>query len=89
MGVLRQYAYNMLMALDQFISAVLGGHPDDTVSQRLGRASLSSPGPGVQFFRRLVDTLAWILVRQKDHCISSLDGKEGVKELWNWGGERK
>lgn len=85
---LKQYLYNMLMALDQFFSTVLGGHPDDSISQRLGRAYLAGATPTIFFFKRLVDWLALVLVGEKNHCVSSLDGKSNVRELWNWGGNR-
>jgi len=83
-----QYLYNMFFAIDQFASTVLGGDPDDTISERLGRAYLAKPGPVVKAAKWTVDLLALTLVGQKNHCISSLDGKSGVKELWNWGGVR-
>lgn len=85
---MRQYLLNMAMAVDQFASTLLGGHPDDTVSQRLGRAKLSGGGVIVRFFAELVDALAFILVQEKNHCVNSLRGKTMARELWNWGGSR-
>lgn len=78
----------MAMAVDQFASTVLGGHPDDTVSQRLGRAKLAGGGTVVTTMVTIVDTLALVLVGEKDHCVNSLSGKTNAKELWNWGGSR-
>lgn len=83
-----QYCLNMAMAVDQFLSAVLGGHPDDTISQRLGRAKLSGGGLIVKASCFLVDGLALVLFKDKDHCVSSLEGKTHARELWNWGGNR-
>ncbi len=86
---MRQYFLNMLMAFDQFISTVLGGHPDDTVSQRLGRAYLGGSESVILLFSmRMVDKLAKILAGEDQHCIRSLSGKTNAKELWNWGGSR-
>jgi len=82
-----QYLVNIIFAIDQFVSTILGGHPDDTLSQRLGRAKCS----GVRWtepFRILVDALAFVLAGETDHCVRSLSGTTSVKELWNWGGSR-
>lgn len=88
MGIIRQYLLNCLMAVDQFISTVLGGHPDDTVSQRLGRAQISGGGKAIRLCADLVDAAAFILVKEKEHCVRSLSGRTDAKELWNWGGSR-
>jgi len=84
----KQYLLNMAMAVDQFASTILGGHPDDTVSQRLGRAQLSGGGIVVTTMAGLVDFLAHVLVGEKNHCVNSLSGKTHARELWNWGGTR-
>ena len=84
-----QYLYNLLMAVDQFASTVLGGHPDDSISQRLGRAYLAGCKGPVLYFKTLVDWLALTLAGESDHCVRSLDGKANVRELWNWGGTRE
>lgn len=84
----KQYAINMLMATDQFLSTIMGGHPDDTISQRLGRAKLAGGGPVVNFAAAFVDALALVLFREKYHCLRSLNGKTSARELWNWGGNR-
>lgn len=76
----------MVFAVDQFLSTVLGGHPDDTISQRLGRASLAG-NRTADLFRVLVDGLAG-LAGESDHCVNSLYGSTMVKEIWNWGGYR-
>lgn len=82
-----QYFLNMLFAIDQFVSTLLGGHPDDTVSQRLGRAHLAGSNI-VEPFRMTLDWLVLILFGEDNHCLRSLSGKSSVKELWNWGGSR-
>jgi hypothetical protein len=85
--MIRQYALNMAMAVDQFLSTVLGGHPDDTVSQRLGRAQLHQV-KWTKPFQIAVDFAALVLVGERNHCLNSLSGKTMAKELWNWGGSR-
>jgi hypothetical protein len=85
-----QYFLNMAMALDQFASTILGGHPDDTISQRLGRAKLAKSGSAiVEQSVKFVDSLAFLIVGEKNHCLRSLNGKTDAKELWNWGGSRE
>jgi hypothetical protein len=83
----RQYLINMAFAIDQFVSTILGGHPDDTVSQRLGRALLAKVELAIPF-AAFVDFLAWAITGETDHCLASLTGRASVKELWNWGGDR-
>lgn len=82
-----QYLLNLAMGIDQFVSTLLGGHPDDTVSQRLGRAHLAG-NQKVEPFRIAVDFLARVLVGEIDHCVKSLEGKSSAREIWNWGGSR-
>lgn len=89
MNFVQQYTLNFLMAIDQFASTILGGHPDDTISQRLGRAKLAGKaGFLLCLAHDSVNLLAKILVNEKDHCINSLKGKSLAAELWNWGGSR-
>lgn len=35
---MKQYIYNVLVGLDQFVNALTGGDPDMTLSGRMGRA---------------------------------------------------
>jgi hypothetical protein len=35
--MLGTYCWNILIAIDQFFNAVLGGDPDETISSRMGR----------------------------------------------------
>ena len=83
-----QYLINLLMAVDQFLSTVLGGHPDDTISQRLGRAHLSGNRGLTDKVRSIIDFVCE-LFGEKDHCVNSLFGRTNAKELWNWGGSRR
>lgn len=39
---MRGYLFNMLVAFDQFVNTIFGGHPDETISARWGRTA----GPG-------------------------------------------
>lgn len=82
-----QYLINLVFAMDQLLSTILGGHPDDTVSQRLGRAVLAGNNKAYPF-ARAIDFLAWVIAGEEYHCFSSLHGNSSVKEIWNWGGQR-
>jgi hypothetical protein len=82
-----QYILNLLFAADQLASTILGGHPDDTVSQRLGRAVLAGNTTAYPFARAL-DFIVWAVSGEEYHCFSSLHGSSSVKEIWNWGGQR-
>ena len=31
---MKQYIWNLLISLDQFINTIIGGHPDETLSSR-------------------------------------------------------
>jgi hypothetical protein len=89
-----QYLFNLLFAIDAFVSTILGGIPDDTISERLGRAYEARATLNyahvivVVTAKNIVDLLALIVAGQKNHCVESLKGKTGTKELWNWGGTR-
>jgi hypothetical protein len=37
---MRAYFSNVLVALDQFVNTIFGGHPDETISSRWGRGAL-------------------------------------------------
>ena len=77
------------MAIDQFASTILGGHPDDTISQRLGRAIIAGEkSASIKISVSFVDLLAKVLVGERDHCVNSLKGKTDAREIWNWGGSR-
>lgn len=82
-----QYLINVFFGLDQFVSTLLGGHPDDTVSQRLGRAMVAGH-KGAEPFRMAVDWIFLLLIGEDNHCLRSLSGTTMVKEIWNWGGSR-
>ena len=91
-----QYAFNLFFAIDTFASTILGGDPDDTISERLGRAylartTLSIPHAAVICIARdIVDGLALIVTlgHNKNHCVWSLTGNSGCQEVWSWGGTR-
>jgi len=92
-----QWLFNMAWAVDAFVSTILGGEPDDTLSERVGRAYLARSALSLRHRllitagNNFINWLAWIVTggKQHDHCADSLRGKTNCKEIWNWGGYRK
>lgn len=58
-----QYFINILIAIDQLVTAILGGWPDETLSSYAWR--LEQQGKPFGFTRRLID---WIFFWDEDHC---------------------
>ena len=52
-----RYLINMLLAFDQFMNTVFLGHPDETISSRLGRTIGNERYCWVSLFRQMVDIL--------------------------------
>jgi hypothetical protein len=93
---MKQYLFNLAWAVDAFVSTVLGGMPDDTISERLGRADLAKASFSwwhravITSSQNLVNWLAYVVTagKQHNHCEESLLGKTNCKEIWSWGGGR-
>lgn len=68
---LKRYGWNVLLGLDQFLSVLTGGDPDETVSSRVGKAAVSGSRVGL--------ALEWCLdsVFGKGHCRGSIETDEG------------
>lgn len=84
MVAVRRYLLNILVALDQLLSALIGGDPDETISSRLGKAArgdygrlqvvLWTPVTG------LVD-LVFLAFDGPGHCRRSIEEEEGVNAM--------
>lgn len=89
---LSKYAYNSLYGIDQAANTVLAGHPEETISSRLGRARIQGYRFWwVRFLRFVVDVLSYPL-DGPDHCVRAAK-HEGLKmnlnrEIWNWSKEK-
>lgn len=71
------YGKALLIALDQFINALLGGWPDETVSSRAWRWELA----GVRSWpRKFIDALA-MLFGDRDHCRQSFESERQGRQL--------
>lgn len=95
--ILLKFIYNILIAVDQDLNTILLGHPDETLSSRLGRSKGKERYIWVVWARLAVNTLFWF---DKDyssdgtilsHCEKSVMPLEQQNfrevadyELWSW-----
>jgi hypothetical protein len=95
-----QYIFNIFLVIDQSLNALLGGHPDETLSSRLGRSKNKPRYKWVKYFRIFVDILFFFdNVKNPDgsrirHCEKSIMPLEQQNfrevidyELWSWNKE--
>lgn len=71
------YGKALLIALDQFLNALCGGWPDETISSRAWRWELSGRR---SWPRKLIDGLALIL-GDRDHCRESFESERLGRQL--------
>lgn len=89
-----RYVVNLLLGVDQMVNTILLGHPDETISSRLGRAKRDGDRyRWVKFVRGFVDTL-FLFDRGPNgekHCENSIMPLEQENfrkfanyEIWSW-----
>jgi hypothetical protein len=71
--MLKLYIFNVLIALDQFANALIGGDPDETISSRCAKRR-DQPG-----WRILAAFLEWL---QPGHLDRSLEVDEGSRTIF-------
>lgn len=71
----RAYIFNLFIALDQLLNAVLLGDPDETISSRIAK----NPGHPIGDFVGAI--LEWI---DPGHLAKSVEWDEGRMELKGW-----
>jgi hypothetical protein len=69
--MLKKYIWNILIAIDQFFNAVLGGDSDETISSRMGKHVAKRDCPFCNFVCKALNLF------QKDHCVKSIEVDEG------------
>lgn len=87
-----QYLYNLLLLISQTASTLLGGHPDESISQRTARAYLAHKDRATfknRWFTiqlKAIDAIFYnrLWKIEQNHCINSLTGEAGAREVWNW-----
>ena len=88
---MKRFAYNLLISVDQLLNTLLLGHPDETVSSRLGRSIGKERYKWVKWFRISVDTTFKFLAKEEDHCKNAIMPLEQQNfrtvvdyEIWDW-----
>ena len=80
------YLYNVALALDQFVNALLLGDADESISGRCGRAMKS--GKPKWWVRKLSKCIDWFfrLFGERNHVLNAIehDEKPHLRELWSW-----
>ena len=92
MNNLLQFLYNLLILIDQALNTLLLGHPDETLSSRLGRAIGKERYFWVVWLRVFIDNLFWFDTDgDKKHCEKSVMPLEQQNfrevidyEIWSW-----
>lgn len=73
----RRYLLNVAIAFDQFLNALRGGDPDETLSSRYGRIKRKHGGR-IPLYRPFVKIIDWGLERiDRGHSIDSIEEDEG------------
>lgn len=91
---------NLFLAVDQLLNTILAGHPDETLSSRLGRSKGKPRYKWVKYFRVFIDVLFFFdNAKSPDgnrisHCEKSIMPLEQQNfrevidyELWSWNKE--
>lgn len=68
---MNKYFWNILISIDQFVNAVFGGDPDETMSSRMGKLIAARQCLICKFVCTLLDRL------QINHCAKSIELDEG------------
>jgi len=74
------WLFNGLIVLDFALNWLTGGDSTETVSSRLGKGVVAGK-PVHTFFAQIVDFIFLVLVQQKDHCLKSIQHKDGDMAL--------
>lgn len=69
---LKQYIWNVLIAIDQLFNALFGGDPDETISSRVGkRVKSGDPDLVSEVLCEVLDAI------DENHCEESIEYDEG------------
>jgi hypothetical protein len=71
--MVKQYGWNLLISLDQLLNTLLGGHPDETLSSRMGKYVQKGRGVIPCVLCKILD----VIFREKDHCIKNIESDRG------------
>ena len=73
-----KYFWNVFVGFDQFVNAVLGGDPDETISSRIGKWNRSS----CRACKIVSVPVCWFLgLFDSKHCVEAIEEDEGGDAL--------
>lgn len=80
MASLKQFAWNVLISLDQLGNALTGGNPDETISSRLGKRKRSRGGVlKWSDWAGLAKPLDWVLDKvDPNHTLDAIEDDENA-----------
>jgi hypothetical protein len=67
--MIKKYIHNLLISLDQFGNAILGGDPDETISSRVGKNYHNT------FLEKFINFI--FIVKTRNHCVEAIENDEG------------
>ena len=85
---MKQYFYNILVAVSHLFNALLLGDPHDSISVRTGRAMEYDDSRWYRHHATFIDWLFFTLFDEKNHVRESATGEAKAKELWSWTKEK-
>jgi hypothetical protein len=84
-----RYCWNWLVMGSQILSVLLGGHPDESLCQRIAWAYITHKGTNTR--KELIFTIAkrcinapFKLLGQEDHVMDSIAGEPWAGTVWDW-----
>jgi len=81
MKTLGNWCLNILIGLDQFGNAILGGDPDETISSRLGKLKTRHGGT-IPWYRPLAKITDWGLDKiDPGHSVDAIEKDEGTDAI--------
>lgn len=75
-----RYAKNVWLGFDNSASADTGGHWEDTLSSRLGKAQ-EAGSRVLSFIARRVDNLWFVMLNQQGHCKKAIELRNNNKQV--------
>ena len=82
LNALAQYGLNILIAIDQLGTTIVGGSPDETMSSYAHRMRTLKKPWG--FLANWIDALFKLLFGQEDHCYKAyLEDRSQRSDVWN------
>lgn len=77
---MKNYYWNVLIAIDQLINTICGGDPDETISSRLGK--WAKAGKNSSGLKKPIYDIANFIVEifEKDHFSKSIEEDEGKNQ---------